>query len=81
MCTCGTGKMTAEHLLQECPAYRKQRRKIWPTVIPVKDKLYGDVQDLQMTANHFRSTGINVLQCKKKKKITKVRYSSTVISI
>jgi hypothetical protein len=41
--------MTAVHL-QECPTYEEQRRKIWPKEIPVKDKLYGNFHDLQMTA-------------------------------
>jgi hypothetical protein len=32
--TCGTGKMAAHHLLQECPLYKIHRQQIWPSQVP-----------------------------------------------
>lgn len=32
---CGTGGMTAQHVLQDCPAFKSQRRHTWPSAVPI----------------------------------------------
>ena len=49
-CNCGRDKMTAKHLLQECPTYAEQRKLFWPTFVPFEEKLYGDVNNLKVAA-------------------------------
>jgi ribonuclease HI len=53
-CDCGTGPMTAEHLLQICPSFVNERNQIWPRAIPLQEKLFGSAGSLRLTATFVR---------------------------
>ena len=59
MCPCNAGIMTAEHLLQHCQLHDALRRDMWPESIPLRDKFYGNLEELR-TAAFVRATGISV---------------------
>ena len=59
-CSCGTGEQTAEHILQQCPNLREQRKTVWPADTPLHTKLYGCLQDLRGTAHFIHITGLLV---------------------
>ena len=59
LCTEDTAPMTAEHLLQECPSYSSERTETWEQAVTLQDKLYGDAENLKLTANFFKP--INVI--------------------
>ena len=42
--------MTAEHLLQHCQLHDALRRDMWPEPIPLRVKLYGNLEELRRTA-------------------------------
>ena len=50
--------MTAEHLLQHCQLHDALRRDMWPVLIPLRDNLYGNLEELRRTAAFVRATGI-----------------------
>ena len=50
MCPCNTDIMTAEDLLQHCQLHDVLRRVMWPQPIPLRDKLYGNLEELKRTA-------------------------------
>ena len=52
--------MTAEHLLQHCQLHDALRRDMWPNPIPLRDKLYDNLEELRRTAAFVRATGISV---------------------
>ena len=60
MCPCNAGIMTAEHLLQHCPLNDAMRRDTWPDPTPLRDKLYGNLEELRKTAAFVRTTGISI---------------------
>ena len=57
MCPCNADIMTAEHLLQHCHALR---RDMWPEPTLLRDKVYGNLEELRRTAAFVRATGITV---------------------
>ena len=59
-CNCRTGKMTAKHLLQDCPTYAEQRKIFWPTPASFEDKLYGDINKLKLTAAYFNYIQVDI---------------------
>ena len=59
MCPYNADIMTAEHLLQHCQLHAL-RRDMWPELIPLKDKLYGNLEELRTIAAFVRATGISV---------------------
>ena len=59
-CPCNTAPMTTEHLLQHCPLQDDARQEEWPEPIPLKEKLYGDLEALRRTASFVRATGVSV---------------------
>ena len=60
VCPCGTGKMTAEHVLQDCPDHLEERKRIWTTGVPFETKLYGNVDDLTRTVTYFENINVDV---------------------
>ena len=68
MCPCNADIMTAEHLLQHCPLHDAMRRDTWPDPTLLRDKLYGNLEELRRTAAFVRATGISILRTTKKKK-------------
>ena len=67
MCPCNADIMTAEHLLQHCQLHDALRRDVWPEPVPLRDKLYGNLEELRRTADFVRATGISVQRATKKK--------------
>ena len=60
MCPCDADIMTAEHLLQHCQLHGALRWDMWPEPKPLRDKLYGNLEELQRTAAFVRATGISI---------------------
>ena len=60
MCSCNADIMTAEHLLQHCPLHDALRRDTRPEPILLRDKLYGNLEELRKTAAFVRATGISI---------------------
>ena len=60
MCPCNADIMTAEHLLQHCPLHDAMRRDTWPDPTLLRDKLYGNLEELRRTAAFTRATGISI---------------------
>ena len=60
MCPYNANIMTAEHLLQHCQQHDALRRDMWPEPIPLRDKLYRNLEELRRTAAFVRATGISV---------------------
>lgn len=59
-CVCQTGPQTPEHILQACPLYSQLRRETWPHEQSVQSKLWGTINDLQLTCNFIEATHLNV---------------------
>ena len=57
---CNADIMTAEHLLQHCQLHDALRRDLWPKSIPLKIKLYSNLEEPRRTATFVRATGISV---------------------
>ena len=60
MCPCNADIMTAEHLLQHCQLHDSMRRDMWPEPTLLRDKLYGNLEELMRTAALLRATGISI---------------------
>ena len=53
--------MTVEHNLpQHCQLHFALRRDMWPEPIPLRDKLYDNLEELRRTAAFVRATGVPV---------------------
>ena len=52
--------MIADHLLQNCPLHDAMRRDTWPDPTLLRDKLYGNLEELRRTAAFVRTTGISI---------------------
>ena len=59
-CPCYADIKTAEHLLQHCPLHDAMRRDTWPEPTLLRDKLYGNLEELRRTAAFVRATGISI---------------------
>ena len=68
MCPCKANIMVVEHLLQHCQLHCALRLDVWPELIPLRDKLYGNLEELRRTTAFVRAIGISVLCTKKSKK-------------
>ena len=60
MCPCNADVMAAEHLLQHCQRHDALRRHMWPEPMPLRDKVYGNLEELRRTAAFVRAIGISV---------------------
>ena len=49
-CPCNADIVTAEHLLQHCRLHGAMRRDMWPEPTLLRDKLYGNLEELRRTA-------------------------------
>ena len=58
MCPCNADIMIAEKLLQHCQLHVALRRDMWPEPTLLRDKLYGNVEELR-TAAFVTATGIS----------------------
>ena len=52
--------MIAEHLLQHCQLHDAMRQDLWSEPIPLRVKLYGNLEELRRTAAFVQATGISV---------------------
>ena len=68
MCPCNADIMTAEHLLQHCQLHDALRLDVWPEPKLLRDKLYGNLEELKRTAAFVMATGICVYRTTTKKK-------------
>ena len=59
-CHCGTSPMTVEHFLQDCQTHQNVRSETWPADTPVREKIYGPVENLQHTVAYVRAAGVPV---------------------
>ena len=59
-CFCGAISQTEDHLLQSCPLHDALRKRTWPNSTTVAQKLYGGLEDLQVTATFVRETGVSI---------------------
>ena len=59
-CPCGAVTMTVEHFLQDCPIHHNLRVETWPIDQPMKEKLYGSLEDLHRTAAFVSASGVPV---------------------
>ena len=57
---CNADIMTVERLLQHCQLHYALRRDMWPEPIPLRVKLYGNLEELGRTAAFVRVTGISI---------------------
>ena len=60
ICLCGLLPMTAEHVLQDCVQFNDIRRTFWPHDSPFNRKIFGDLSDLQTTADFIKATKIAI---------------------
>ena len=60
ICPCNSDLITAERVLQHCQLHDALRRDMWPEPMPLRDKLYGSMEELRKTAAFVRVTGISV---------------------
>ena len=60
VCLCGTEPMTIEHFLKDCQTHKNLRAETSPADTPVREKIYGPVDNLQRTATYVRATGVPV---------------------
>jgi hypothetical protein len=60
LCTCGTAPMTAEHLLQECQSYSKERMETWEQPVILREKLYVDAVDHELCTAFFKLINVSV---------------------
>ena len=66
MCPCNADIMAAEHLLQHCQLHGALRQDIWPEPKPLRDKLYGNLEELRRTAAFVRAIDTSVQRSRKK---------------
>ena len=60
MCPCNADIMTAEHLLKHCQLHDVLRQNMCLEPIPLRDKFYGELEELRRTAGFVRMTGISI---------------------
>ena len=60
MCPCNTYIISAEHLLQHCQLHEALNWDMWPELAPLRDKLYGNLEEMGRTAAFMRATGISI---------------------
>ena len=59
-CPSNVDIITAEDLLQHCQLHDALRLDMWPEPKPLRDKLYGNLDELRRTATFVGATGISV---------------------
>ena len=59
-CACQTEMQTPEHILQSCPLYIHQREETWPHEESLQTKLWGTLEELQLTCSFIEATHLLV---------------------
>jgi hypothetical protein len=52
--------MTAEHLLQDCPAYSNERMDIWEQLVTLQEQLCESALNFVLTTDFFKLINISV---------------------
>ena len=73
---CNADIMTAEHLLQHCQLHDALRQDMWPEPTLMRDKLYGNLEELRRTAAFVRATGTSILRTTKREKTRNVKNAA-----
>ena len=60
LCPCNTAPMTVAHILEDCPLFLANRAISWPTPTSLDLKLWGDLGELQKTANYIIKINVAV---------------------
>ena len=60
LCPCGEAEQDSAHVLQDCRALQQLREELWPSPMPVEEKLYGQLDSLRTTAAFLRRSGLQV---------------------
>lgn len=60
LCSCEKAEQDTRHILQDCGALRQLREEVWPSPIPLEEKLYGPLEALQATANFIERSDLLV---------------------
>ena len=60
MYPCNADILTTEHLQQHCRLHDALRRDMWPEPTLLRDKFYGNLEELRRTAAFLRATGISI---------------------
>ena len=60
MCPSNADITTAVQLLQHCQPHDAMRQDVWSEPTLLRDKLYGDLEELRRTAAFVRATGISI---------------------
>ncbi|XP_055859728.1 uncharacterized protein LOC129921637 [Biomphalaria glabrata] len=58
ICPCGVSPENADHVLQNCSLYQEARLRHWPQITPIERKLYGELPDLETTAQFISCIGL-----------------------
>jgi ribonuclease HI len=59
-CPCGMAPENTEHVLQACSLYQQARSSHWPQDTPLKDKLYGELAELETTVQYITDIGLTL---------------------
>ena len=59
-CPCGEEDQTTEYVLQICNRHQPERIAQWPSATPLRQKLYGGLEDLKKTTNFITTAGLVV---------------------
>ena len=73
VCHCGTSPMMVGHFLQDCQTHQNLIAETWPADTPVREKIYGPVENLSIQQHkselpEFLSERTSKKKKKKKKK-------------
>lgn len=60
LCTCRQAPQTTEHILQDCLIYEGLRQTHWPRPTSLRDKLYGQMHELQRTLKFIEETELQI---------------------
>ena len=59
-CSCGAMAQTPEHILQSCPNHSDDRKRIWPSDIDLRTKLWGTEEDLKRTVQFMQCIDVKI---------------------
>ena len=51
---------TTQHILQDCKNLQGLRRELWPSPMPLEEKLYGPLEALRKTTTFLDKSGLQV---------------------
>ena len=59
-CDCKEAEQKVHHILQDCPIWRKQTRRLWSQDESTTNKLWGTAEDLLCTIQFLATRGLRV---------------------